>query len=245
MRSRSSGGITDPGVGDGDRQLVGLALGPDLDAAAVRGELHGVGQQVEQHLLEAELVRLDGRPRRRRSRRRARCRAGPRVRAPGTGCTRAPARRGTCVGSRTIWPASTLDRSRISFSSSSRCLPEFQMSWTYSSWRSLSSPNSRSSRTSEKPMTALSGVRSSWDMLARNSDLCRLATSSSADLVSSSRNSRAFTSGDRGLRGERLRAARPCPRGTNRPSVGGSRPRPTMRSPRSMGIASTDRQPSW
>ena len=29
-------------------------------------------------------------------------------------------------------------------------------------------------------MTALSGVRSSWDMLARNSDLCRLATSSSA-----------------------------------------------------------------
>ena len=32
----------------------------------------------------------------------------------------------------------------------------------------------RSSRTSEKPMTALSGVRSSCDMLARNSDLCRL-----------------------------------------------------------------------
>ena len=42
-------------------------------------------------------------------------------------------------------------------------------------------------------MTAFSGVRSSWDMLARNSDLCRLATSSSADLVSSSRNSRALT----------------------------------------------------
>jgi hypothetical protein len=29
--------------------------------------------------------------------------------------------------------------------------------------------------TSEKPMIALSGVRSSWDMFARNSDLCRLA----------------------------------------------------------------------
>ena len=42
-------------------------------------------------------------------------------------------------------------------------------------------------------MTAFSGVRSSWDMLARNSDLCRLATSSSADLVSSSRKSRALT----------------------------------------------------
>ena len=41
-------------------------------------------------------------------------------------------------------------------------------------------------------MTALSGVRSSCDMLARNSDLCRLATSSSALLRSSSRNSRAL-----------------------------------------------------
>ena len=35
----------------------------------------------------------------------------------------------------------------------------------------------RSVRTSEKPMIALRGVRSSWDMLARNSDLCWLATS--------------------------------------------------------------------
>ena len=53
------------------------------------------------------------------------------------------------------------------------------MSRTYSSWRSLSSPNMRSSSTSEKPITAFSGVRSSCDMLARNSDLCRPATSSS------------------------------------------------------------------
>ena len=35
-------------------------------------------------------------------------------------------------------------------------------------------------------MTALSGVRSSWDMLARNSDLCRPATSRSRRLVLSS-----------------------------------------------------------
>ena len=53
------------------------------------------------------------------------------------------------------------------------------MSRTYSSWRSLSSPNIRSSSTSEKPITAFSGVRSSCDMLARNSDLWRPATSSS------------------------------------------------------------------
>ena len=57
------------------------------------------------------------------------------------------------------------------------------MSWRYSSCFSFRSPNIRSSSTSEKPMIALSGVRSSWDMLARNSDLCWLATSSSAALV--------------------------------------------------------------
>jgi len=60
------------------------------------------------------------------------------------------------LGSSTIWPASTFDRSRISLSSSSRCLPEFQMSRRYSSWRSLISPNIRSSSTSEKPITASS-----------------------------------------------------------------------------------------
>ena len=53
------------------------------------------------------------------------------------------------------------------------------MSRTYSSWRSLSSPNRPSSSTSENPITAFSGVRSSCDMLARNSDLCPLAISSS------------------------------------------------------------------
>ena len=92
-------------------------------------------------------------------------------------------------------------------------------------------------------MTAFSGVRSSWDMLARNSDLWRLATSSSADFVSSSRNSRAFT------RATDDWAARVCSSSTmssgNEPTV---RRRitttPTMRSPRSIGIASIDRQPS-
>ena len=50
----------------------------------------------------------------------------------------------------------------------------------------VSSPKRRSSNTSEKPITAFSGVRSSWDMLARNSDLWRLATSSSRLLSASS-----------------------------------------------------------
>ena len=46
------------------------------------------------------------------------------------------------------------------------------MSSRYSSCFAFSSPNMRSRSTCEKPMIALSGVRSSCDMLARNSDLC-------------------------------------------------------------------------
>ena len=95
----------------------------------------------------------------------------------------------TSTGARasSIAPASTLERSSTSLSSSSRCRPDARMSRRYSSCRSLRSPNIRSSSTSEKPMTAFSGVLSSCDMLARNSDLCRLATSSSALRTSSAR----------------------------------------------------------
>jgi len=45
------------------------------------------------------------------------------------------------------------------------------------------SPNMRSVSTSENPMMALSGVRSSCDMLARNSDLCWLAALELSALV--------------------------------------------------------------
>ena len=66
------------------------------------------------------------------------------------------------------------------------------MSSVYSACFSFSSPNNLSPKTSEKPIMALSGVRSSCDMLARNSDLCRLAASICLLLSSISRNSRAF-----------------------------------------------------
>ena len=66
------------------------------------------------------------------------------------------------------------------------------MSATYSACFSFISPNSLSDRTSEKPMIALSGVRNSCDMLARNSLLCWLAISSCRLFASISRNSRAF-----------------------------------------------------
>ena len=47
-----------------------------------------------------------------------------------------------------------------------RCRPESWMSPKKSACCSLSSPNMRSAKTSLKPMMALSGVRSSWGMLA-------------------------------------------------------------------------------
>ena len=66
------------------------------------------------------------------------------------------------------------------------------MSCRYSACFSFTSPNIRSASTSEKPMIAFSGVRSSWDMLARNSDLWRLAASSCRLLSPISRKRRAF-----------------------------------------------------
>ena len=60
------------------------------------------------------------------------------------------------------------------------------MSSRYSACLSLISPNSCLRSTCEKPLIAFSGVRSSCDMLARNSDLCRLAASSSRVFASSS-----------------------------------------------------------
>src|SRR5262245_35421744 len=67
------------------------------------------------------------------------------------------------------------------------------MSFEYSSCFSLRSPNMRSDSTSEKPMMAFRGVRSSWDMLARNSDLWRLAASRWRFAASSSLKSRTFS----------------------------------------------------
>ncbi len=61
------------------------------------------------------------------------------------------------------------------------------MSSRYSSCFSLTWPNSFSLSTWEKPTIAFKGVRSSWLMLARNSDLCLEATSSSALFSANSR----------------------------------------------------------
>ena len=73
-----------------------------------------------------------------------------------------------------------------------RCCPDSQDVLQILVCFSLISPNIFSASTSENPMMALSGVRSSCDMLARNSDLCRLAASSWALLSAISRKRRAF-----------------------------------------------------
>ena len=67
-------------------------------------------------------------------------------------------------------PASTLERSKMSLMSDNRCWPLVKMSPVYSRWLSVMSPTRPSLRASENPMMALSGVRSSWLMVARNSD---------------------------------------------------------------------------
>src|SRR6266404_6461285 len=46
----------DPGVGDRDLDRVVPERGPHVDAPAFRGELEGVGEQVEEHLLHLALV---------------------------------------------------------------------------------------------------------------------------------------------------------------------------------------------
>ena len=62
--------------------------------------------------------------------------------------------------------------------------PLRRMSLTYSPYFSLpSAPKSPVSMISEKPMMALSGVRSSWLILARNSALARLALLGAFSLV--------------------------------------------------------------
>ena len=77
-----------------------------------------------------------------------------------------------------IRPDSIFARSRMSLIKASKCLPLASTSWTNltCSGESDSWPSSR--RSSEKPMIAFSGVRSSCDMLARNSLFWRLAVSS-------------------------------------------------------------------
>jgi hypothetical protein len=48
-----------PGVGDGDQHLAPVGQRPHVDPSTVGGELHRVGEQVDDDLLDPELVRLN------------------------------------------------------------------------------------------------------------------------------------------------------------------------------------------
>ena len=65
----------------------------------------------------------------------------------------------------------------MSFTSCSRCRPDTSTLPTYDRCLSVSVPKISCSSSSENPMTAFSGVRSSWLMLARNELLAWLAAS--------------------------------------------------------------------
>ena len=147
------------------------------------------------------------------------------------------------ASSSSIRPASTLERSRMSLISESRCRPEDSTSWRYSSCLGFSSPNMRWSRTSEKPMIAFSGVRSSCDMLARNSDLCWFATSSSWLFSSISRKRCALAMAT--LDWLARAVMRLTMRSSNSPGRATDDHDAPATSPPPIGTVSTERSPSW
>ncbi len=93
-------------------------------------------------------------------------------------------------------------------------------------------------------MIAFSGVRSSWDMFARNSDLWRLAASSSRLLSSSSLNRRAFWMAIADWAASVFR--RSTTSGAKRPGFFRATARPPRTRPsRTRGTASTARRPDF
>ena len=95
-------------------------------------------------------------------------------------CARSASARSSITSS--ILPASTLDRSRMSLIRCSRLLPASWMIRADSICSSSRLPVPFSARLRDRISRLFSGVRSSCDMLARNSDLYWLARASSAAL---------------------------------------------------------------
>src|SRR5713101_6933155 len=147
-----------------------MQTGGDVDLPPFRRELQGVGQEVQEHLLHLPLVAPDH----------------PETLVDGASQPDPASARPLShqdqgvrdgVGQVEIRPlqlhapASIFERSRMSLMRERRCRPDSRISWRYSVCFSLMSPNIFSARISANPMIAFSGVRSSCDMLARNSDL--------------------------------------------------------------------------
>ena len=141
MRSRSSGACRCP-CRDGDRSSASSRHARITTVATVGRELDRVGQQVENHLVEPQLVGLDEDVGRVVEPQRDRRAGGPFAHQREAVLERRQNREGRRSSS--MRPASTFDRSSMSLSSSSRWRPDSRMSRRYSSWLSLRSPNMRS-----------------------------------------------------------------------------------------------------
>ena len=112
-------------------------------------------------------------------------------------CRRLPTSRSTATVSGRIstWPASILDRSRMSLIRFSRSLPEDWMVLAYFTCSAVRFSSGLSASSLARISDEFSGVRSSCDMLARKSDLYWLACSSSrafssTEILTRSRSSR-------------------------------------------------------
>ena len=161
--------------------------------APALGELAGVAGEVEQRLAEPRRVGPDHAERRRDTPRRPRSRSSPRAAGSSRPRPRPGGRRRPTPGESSSLPASIFERSRMSLIRASRCCPRGGCARGPRSGPAGPPPARPRGASRVTPMMALSGVRSSWLMLARNCDLWRLATSSSRPLSWISWNRRAFS----------------------------------------------------
>jgi len=100
----------------------------------------------------------------------------------------------TGARSSSILPASTFDRSRMSLMRERRSLPAEWIVRANSTSRSASPPSSLSASSRDRISIEFSGVRSSWDMFARNSDLYFEDSASCAAFSSNPRRANSISS---------------------------------------------------
>ena len=170
-----------PGVADEQQQpAIGLQRRADRHRAARLGELHRIGQQMVEHLLQPPFVRPEQRQivghvddERDLGGLRGGIRLARRNAAPyGGQSTRSEAR--------SKRPNSMRATSRMMLISPSRWRPASLICVANSATRARVGLPASCSSASEKPITAFSGVRSSWLIVARKRDLAWFAASAAS-----------------------------------------------------------------
>ena len=177
---------------------------------ALLGELHRVGEQVEQHLAQARDVAADGR-RHVAVEHVRRCRGSSRGRARSTrsSADSTQSRRSKGCDSMSSRPASIFEKSRMSL-----MMREQRVAGVADGARDSRAARRRASVSSSRPLmpiTPFIGVRISWLIVARNELLAALAASAAARASCASREETRVLDGDHRLVGERLeRRPAPC-----------------------------------